>query len=100
MSAVFVDTAGWMACADHRDLTAEEESRTNAHLQARCNDLLDSWSRVGKRQHELGGPGGDRGRTAGVGGAPAPACRPNRLGVSSLKRACGAGYRLMAAVCR
>lgn len=39
---------------DHRDLSAEEESRINAYLQARCNDLLDSWYRVGKRQHEVG----------------------------------------------
>jgi hypothetical protein len=39
---------------EHRDLTAEEESRVHAYLQARCNDLLDSWYRVARRQQDVG----------------------------------------------
>jgi hypothetical protein len=38
----------------HRPLTAEEESRLNASVRSRVNDLLDSWSKVGKRQQEVG----------------------------------------------
>jgi hypothetical protein len=40
--------------ATHRALTADEASRINAYLQSRCNDLLDSWFRVAKRQQDVG----------------------------------------------
>jgi hypothetical protein len=38
----------------HRRLTAEEEARINAYLQARSKDLLDSWVKVAKRQQDVG----------------------------------------------
>lgn len=39
---------------EHRQLTAEEEARVNADLQMRVKDLLDSWSKVARRQMEVG----------------------------------------------
>jgi hypothetical protein len=38
----------------HRMLSAEEEARISAYLEARVKDLLDSWAKIAKRQQEVG----------------------------------------------
>lgn len=38
----------------HRSLTQEEEARIDAYLRARVKDLLDSWTRVAKKQQDVG----------------------------------------------
>lgn len=38
----------------HRRLSAPEEARINAYLQARSKDLLDSWAKVAMRQQDVG----------------------------------------------
>jgi hypothetical protein len=49
------DVAAVMAkrAREHRNLTAEEESRISAYLQSRSKDLLDSWTKVAKRQQDV-----------------------------------------------
>ncbi len=37
----------------HRPLTAQEETRLDASIRTRANDLLDSWSKVGKQQQDV-----------------------------------------------
>lgn len=38
----------------HRSLTANEEARIDAYLQARVKDLLDSWAKLAKKQQDVG----------------------------------------------
>ena len=38
----------------HRTLSADDEARINAYLQARVKDLLDSWAKLAKKQQDVG----------------------------------------------